>query len=143
VPGAPTTNDSGGITPADNYSARVFTIEGEYAVRHTSLAGEWIRDRIDIAAGRSIAPSGWFSQGQQTLTPRWFAAGRVERIVAPALLPSGAYESRRFSGVESVIGFRLTPELTLRGGHRVRQTFGRTSFDHAATMSVVWSKRWM
>jgi hypothetical protein len=129
--------------PTGSYAARVLTMEAEYAVRHTTLAGEWIRDSIDIAGNRSIAPSGWFAQGQQTLTPRWFAAGRVERITAPALLPSGAYEARRFSGVETVVGFRLTPEITLRSGHRARQAFGRTSFDQAATMSLVWSKRWM
>jgi hypothetical protein len=142
VPGAVVAIDSGSA-PTSSYAARVVTVEAEYAVRHTNLAGEWIRDSIDIATSRSIAPSGWFAQGQQTLTPRWFAAGRVERLTAPALLPSGAYETRRFSGVESVVGFRLTPELAVRGGHRAREAFGRASFDHAAIASLVWSKRWM
>jgi hypothetical protein len=142
VPLAPTIDPATVVVP-ESYQARVLTLESEYAVRHTSVSGEWVRDTIDLASSRSVTPSGWFVQGQQTLTPRWFAAGRVERITAPALATAGTYRTLRLSGVESVIGFRLTPEFTLRGGHRAKQTFGGTSFDHAAIMSLVWSKRWM
>jgi hypothetical protein len=110
-------------------SASVVTIESEFAVRHTSVAGEWVRDRIGIAGRARVAPSGWFVQGQQTLTPRWFVAGRIEQTSSPALTPALAYDTQRFRGVENVVGFRLTPELTLRAGHRAKEAFGRTEFD--------------
>jgi hypothetical protein len=129
--------------PDGSQSASVVTLESEFAIRHTSVAAEWVRDRIDIAGNRSVTPSGWFVQGQQTLTPRWFVAGRIEQTSSPALTSAQAYNTLRFRGVENVIGFRLTPELTLRAGHRAKEAFGRTEFDHAAITSLVWSKRWM
>ena len=50
-------------------------------------------------AGDTVA-SGWFVQGQQTITPRWFAAGRVERMAAPALTPLSTIEQQHLNGVE-------------------------------------------
>ena len=47
-----------------------------------------------------------------------------------------------FRSVEELIGFRVSPEITIRGGHRARETFGRSTFVHAAEVSIVWSKRW-
>ncbi|MBI3049469.1 MAG: hypothetical protein HYY76_14280 [Acidobacteria bacterium] len=121
--------------------ATIITIESEFAFAYTKLAGEWVRDALETSRGRRIA-SGWFVLGQQTLTPRWFVAGRVERIASPLVLPTAAIE-RRFTSVEEVLGFRLTPELTLRAGHRVRRGFGLSSYDHRAAVSVVWWRRWM
>ncbi len=74
-----------------------------------------------------LTPSGWYVQGQQTLTPRLFAAGRVERIGgAGAVSGVGTVLIRQhLTGIEEVLGFRLTPELTVRIGHRARETFGR------------------
>jgi hypothetical protein len=84
---------------------------------------------------------GWFVQGRQTLAPRWFAAGRVERMASDAATSAG-YTRQYLTGVEEVLAFRITPEITIRGGHRARQTFGRDTFTHAAEVSVVWAKRW-
>ena len=132
--------ESPGLT--EDLDATVVTIESEFAYRFTKVSGEWVRNSIELPAGRST-PSGWFVQGQHTLSPRWFAAGRVERMNAQAFVAATAtLESRRFTGVESVVGYRLTPEITLRGGHRARQAFGLDTVDHAATMSVVWWQRW-
>ena len=121
--------------------ATVLTIESEYSVRHTKLTAEWVRDWIDTAAGTADA-SGWYVQGQQTLTPRWFAAGRVDRVSATAAGPLAALVDQDFTAIEETIGYRLTPELTFRVGHRARQGFGRAGFDHQAAVSAVWWKRW-
>ncbi len=128
---------------AQGYGATVLTVESQYAFRFTSIAGEWVRDRLETATRRTVAPSGWFIQGQQTLSPRWFAAGRIDHLSAPALVASGAYEEQRFNGAEEIIGYRLTPEVTIRGGHRAQRGFGRDAFSHTATVSIVWAKRWM
>ena len=132
-----------GETPSvtRNASATVVTVESEVAFRHTRLAAEWVRDRIEMPVGSSVVASGWYVQGQQTLAARWFVAGRVERMGAPGYTPAGTLESRRFTGVEETVGFRLTPELTLRGGHRVRRAFASPGFEHQASLSLVWWKR--
>ena len=62
---------------------------------------------------------------------------------APALRAEGAgLETRRFTGVESVAGYRLTPEVAVRAGYRARRFFGSAELDHSAVASVVWWKRW-
>jgi hypothetical protein len=121
--------------------ATVVTFESEYSVRYTKLASEWVRTSRDTTNGQQAVATGWFVQGQQTLAPRWFAAARVERMSSPALAATG-FVDQRFTGVESTVGYRLTPALTLRAGHRAREVFGRTAFAHTATFSIVWWQRW-
>ncbi len=121
--------------------ATIVTVESELSFRYTKLSGEWVRDTVETSAGDRAA-SGWFVQGQQTLAPRWFVAGRVERMSSPAVLPAFVVQ-QRLNGVEETLGYRLTPEITLRLGHRARRGFGRPGYDHQGAVSVVWWKRWM
>jgi hypothetical protein len=121
--------------------ATVVTLESELSFSYTKLAGEWVRDAIDTSTGTHVA-TGWFVQGQQTLAPRWFVAGRVERIASPLVLPT-AVQIQRLTSVEEVLGFRLTPEITVRAGHRARRGFERPGFDHQGAVSLVWWKRWI
>ena len=125
--------------PADR-DATVVTVESEFSFAYTKLAGEWVRDAIETSSGNHVA-SGWFVQAQQTLAPRWFVAARVERIASPLVLATGV-QQQRFAGSEEVLGFRLTPELTLRAGHHARRGFGRPGFDHQGAVSIVWWRRW-
>jgi hypothetical protein len=121
-------------------SARVVTLETELAFRHTSLAGEWTHDTVETSIGdRTVA--GWYVQGMQTLTPRWFVAGRVEAM--RTTLPVGLVQEQRFKSTEQTLGFRLTREITLRVSHRMREPFGVTTYDHFGAVSVVWFRRWM
>jgi hypothetical protein len=129
-------------TITEDQKATIVTIETEFSYRYTKLLGEWVRDTIEISSGDRVA-SGWYVQGQQTLTARWFVAGRVERMSALAVTPLSTLEQQHLDGVEETIGFRLTPELTLRVDHRARRGFGRTDFDHQAAVSAVWWKRWL
>jgi hypothetical protein len=122
-------------------SATLVTVEVELAFRYTELSAEWVRDALETEQGTQVA-SGWFVQGQQTLTPRWFAAGRVERISTLAALPEG-FAERRLSGVEATLGYRLTPEITVRIGHRARRGFGRPGYSQQGAVSIVWWRRWM
>ena len=124
-----------------NRDATIVTIESEVSYRYSRLLGEWVRDTIETGAGNVVA-SGWFVQGQQTITARWFAAMRVERMAAPALTPLTTLDTQYLNGVEETIGFRVTPELTIRGDHRARRTFGRPTFDQQIAVSAVWWKRW-
>jgi hypothetical protein len=132
-----------GESPAvtEDRDATVVAVETEFSFRYTKLAGEWVRDRIEIERGDEIA-SGWFVYGQQTLSPRWFAAGRLERMSSPVTLPIASIR-QALSGTEAVLGYRLTPEVTLRVGHRARRAFGATGFTHQVAVSAVFWKRWM
>jgi hypothetical protein len=122
--------------------ATVVTLEAEYSAGYTKVAGEWTHDALATSHGQTSA-SGWFVQGQQTLTPRWFAAARVERMSGPAFSTgSGGFNRLTLTGTEEIVGFRLTREITLRGGHRMREAFGAAGPVHSAALSVVWWRRW-
>jgi hypothetical protein len=125
----------------EDRDATIVTAETEFSFAFTKLAGEWVRDTIETSSGRQVA-SGWFVQGQQTLAPRWFAAARVEHMDSPVVLPEGVTR-QRMTNAEEVVGFRLTPEFTVRAGHRARRGFGRPGFDHQVVVSLVWWKRWI
>ena len=120
--------------------ATVATVETELSFRFTKISGEWVRDSMETTTGHAVA-SGWFVQGQQTLTPRWFVAARVERMTGPP--PFVATLSRQtFAGTEETVGFRITPAVTLRASYRGRRLFGPSDFSHQAMASVVWTRRW-
>jgi hypothetical protein len=100
-----------------------------------------VRDSVGTDTGDRAA-TGWFVQGQQTLTPRWFVAGRIERMSSPAVLAT--IQQQHLSGVQETLGYRLTPEVTIRIEHRSRQPFGRVSgYDHQGAVSLVWWRRWL
>jgi len=121
-------------------SVSVLTVESELSFRHTSLAAEWTHDTLETSLGDRTA-SGWYVQGMQTLAPRWFVAGRVERICTT--LPVASSTRQRFTASEQTLGFRVTPEITLRISHRATERFGTSVFGHTAAASVVWFRRWL
>ena len=92
-------------TITEDRDATIVTVESEFSYRYTKLLGEWARDTLETSSGERVA-SGWFVQGQQTLTPRWFVAGRVERMSALALTPLATVEQQHLDGVEETIGFK-------------------------------------
>jgi hypothetical protein len=124
-----------------NRDATVVTVESEFSFRYTKIVGEWVRDEVETGSDNRVA-SGWYLQGHQTLSPRWFVGGRVERMSAPLVLPL-LVEQQHFQGVEETLGYRLTAGVTLRGSHRARRGFGRPGYDHVAAFSVVWWNRWL
>jgi hypothetical protein len=121
-------------------SASVATLESELSFRHTSLAGEWTHDTLETSFGDRTA-AGWYVQGAQTLAPRWFVAGRVEQI--RTTLPLGVPLEQTFKANEETLGFRVTPEITLRVSHRGVERLGVNGFGHTAAVSVVWFRRWL
>lgn len=127
-------------TITEDRSATVATVESELSFRHTSLAGEWVHDTLDTSLGDRTA-AGWYVQGAQTLSPRWFAAARVEKI--RTTLPVAPSVEQTFRSTEQTLGFRITPEITFRISHRMREPLGRTTWDHLGAVSIVWYRRWM
>ncbi len=131
----------------ENRGATIATLEAELEFRYTKLTGEWVRDFLETSTADRVA-TGWYAQGQQTLTPRWFVAGRLEQISAPAVfwLGGGApplVVDQQLEGIEETLGYRLTPDVTLRASHRARRGFSRPGFQHTVGVSAVWWRRWM
>jgi hypothetical protein len=129
----------GTLTDAD---AILFNLEAEYSFRYTRLSGEWVRDRFDTDADGAVS-RGYYVQAVQTLTPRTYAAARFTSASAPVLqVPIGQTTRRTRSALEVTGGYRLTPELTLKGGYQASRPFGGSDWSHGAVWSLVWSQRW-
>lgn len=121
-------------------TAAVFNLEGEYAVAHTRMSGELVRDRFRTPASTTVA-HGFNLQVAQTLSPHVFAAARATRVSAPvATIPKEV--RRTSSALEATLGYRLTTELTIRGGYQRERSFNETRWRNAAVMSLVWAERW-
>lgn len=127
-------------TPIAAADATVFNVEGEYSAGYTRITGEWIVDRFETA----IAPvdaRGFNLLAVRTLAPRWFVAGRAARA-SSAVLVGSAPGRRTASSAEATLGYRLTPQFTLRGGYQGANSFNREAWQHALAVSVVWAQRW-
>jgi len=116
--------------------------EGEYSCNYAKISGEVLRTAFDIP-GRGAVATEWFVQGTQTLAPRWFAAARFEGTSAPPLYNGIAVGSRTtFKVVEATLGFRVNPDVTVRGSFYNRLLYGSSDWDQQAGVSVVWARRW-
>ena len=121
-------------------SATIFNLEVEYAVGHTRLSGEWVRNRFETPSGAAVA-RGFNIQATHTLSPRIFTAARATRVTSPVL--TVPVEVRRSSTTfEASLGYRLSTEWTVRGGYQRERAYRDTEWHGAPVMSVVWSERW-
>ena len=85
----------------------------------------------------------WYIQGIHTLSPRIFVAGRQEGTSAPPLrAPVNPRGRTLFHTTEATFGYRIVPDLTVRGSYMARKPFTRDTWDHQAGVSLVWSRRW-
>ena len=116
--------------------------EGEYAFGYTKMSGEIVRSRFERLAGTAIAYE-WFVQGVQTVTPRWFVAARHESTLAPELVTATFVGQRsRLAMIESTVGFRVTPEVTLRSSYYTRKSYTASAWDQQVGVSAVWARKW-
>jgi hypothetical protein len=125
-------------------------VEVEYEVAWTRLAAEWTGSRVTTATGPA-APMTWMIEGMQTLSPRWFAAGRIRRANAFSVPGRGYTGPTTSAGLrpidensrEVVIGYRATPDVSLRAGYLVNRAYGAAAWSHRAEASIVWARRWL
>jgi hypothetical protein len=137
-----------GSTAGDR-SASSGGVEVEYAVAWTRLGAEWVGSRVDTANG-SPTLSTWMIEGLQTLSPRWFAAGRLRQADAFTTPPRGYTAALTTSGLravteasrEIVVGYRVTPDVTFRAGYLVTRAYGTSAWMQRAESSLVWARRW-
>jgi hypothetical protein len=130
------------VPEPENRQFRMMNVEAEYAFGYTKLAGEFTMTRFEAAASSELA-RGWFVQGLQTLSPRWFVAARQEGVSAPPLR-SGTVAGRHriFHTSEATVGYRLTKDFTLRSSFMNRKAYTRSTWDQQIGVSLVWARRW-
>jgi hypothetical protein len=121
-------------------SATVFNVEGEYAVGYTRVAGEWIVDRFETTTTPAVV-RGYLFEAVRTITPRWYAAGRTTRVSTPTV-SQGTRVRMIGTTADATVGFRVSREITLKGGYQGSTTYTRVDWEHAAAISAVWSRRW-
>jgi len=129
-------------SPRSSRSVTIVGGEAEYAFGYTKMSGEIVRSRFERSAGAAIAYE-WFVQGVQTLTPRWFVAARHESTLAPELITmTFAGQRSRLAIIESTVGFRVTPEVTLRSSYYTRRSYAASVWDQQVGVSAVWARKW-
>ena len=136
------TGDEMTVRQTDGRDFRMVAFEGEYAFNYTKIGGEFTYDRLQTRSGTESARE-WFVQGVQTLSPRWFAAARLEGVSAPPLR-SGTVIGRRttFKTAEATVGYRVSNDFTLRASFMNRKAYTRTAWDQQFGASLVWAHRW-
>jgi hypothetical protein len=122
-------------------TASVVQAEGEWAFGHTRLAGEWLWTRRELARTYARVDGGWI-EATQTLTPRVFVAGRYDEqwtrwVMAPDVEESEAPYRR----VETALGFKVTPEITLRASFMTRKGYVVGFWDDQFLASLVYARK--
>ena len=137
--------NASGATPAapavGAADATMVTFEGEYAIGYSRFTGEWIRDRFETTTTPAVA-RGFSVMFTRTLAPRWFVASRVNRVNAPAYVSPTLSVRKTSSSGEATLGYRLSPDVTVRGGYQASRSYNATDWSHAFVMQAVWAQRW-
>lgn len=127
-------------TALPDASASVYNVEGEYAFGYTRITGELIVDRFETMIAPAVS-RGFNLLAVQTLSPRWFVAGRTVRASTPVL--TGTNPGRRAAtSAEGTLGYRVNRTITLRAAYQGSTSFNRQTWQHAIAFSTVWSQRW-
>ena len=120
--------------------ATMVQFEAEWSFGGTRLAGEWVHSMMETARTDAVASGGWI-QIMQTLTPRLFIAGRADAQQFRFQRLAGVFGRERYDRYEAIAGFRVTPDITLRGGYMVRHGYVVFHWDDQIVVSVVWHRK--
>lgn len=121
--------------------ARLTQVEGEWAFRYTRIAGEWLWTTRELATQDATVDGGWI-EVTQTLTPRIFAAARYdEQFTEWVGVADGVDRHEPYRRLESTVGFRVLPELTLRASYMTRKGYVVGFWDDQFLASIVYAKK--
>jgi hypothetical protein len=121
--------------------ATMVQVEAEWSFRHTRIAGEWLQSTMETARADAETAGGWL-EFAQTLTPRVFIAARLDSQHYDYQRPVFEdFQRQRYERVEAIAGFRINPDLTLRGGYLVRKGYVVSHWDDQVIASIVWQKK--
>lgn len=121
--------------------ATMIQLEGEWSFRYTRVVGELVRSVMETARADARVAGGWI-QVTQTLSPRMFAAVRVDAQHFDYQRPEDAdFRRQNYERVETILGVRLTPDITLRGGYLGRKGYVVSHWDDQLIGSIVWQRK--
>lgn len=120
--------------------ATMVQMEAEWSFGYTRLAGELVRSSMETARADAVAAGGWV-EITQTLTPRFFLAGRADAQHIRFQRATLDFARERYDRYEAILGVRVTPDITLRGGYMVRNGYVVSHWDDHLMLSVVWQRR--
>ena len=122
-------------------NASVAQVEGEWSFGHTRMAGEYLWTERDMAVGEARAHGGW-GEITQAIRPRWFVAARFDdqRTLWTSVVDN-LPRLETYRRLEAAVGYRLTPELTLRGSYMTRKGYVVGFWDDQVLGSIVFAKK--
>ena len=126
---------------AGDRSASVIQTEAEWSFGYTRIAGEFLWTWREMATGTARVNGGWI-EATQTLGPRWFAAARYDdQYTEWTSQPDNANRHEPYRRLETTAGFRVTPEITLRGSYMTRKGYVVGFWDDQVLASIVFAKK--
>jgi hypothetical protein len=131
----------GDLTDAPSGGYRLINVEGDYSFGYTRISGEATRDVFDMPGGDYVV-WGWTLQAQHTISPRLFVHARGTEIQAPVRAGAPLAHAPPFRSLDTTLGYRIDPELTVRIGYNAVKTWSASDTDHQAGVSLMWSRRW-
>lgn len=120
--------------------AKVAQVEGEWSFRYTRIAGEVVWTERDLATQDATVNGGWIEM-TQTLSPRFFAAVRYDDQYTEWVSADGRQLHEPYRRVETAVGYRLLPEVTLRASYLTRKGYVVSFWDDQFLASIVVAKR--
>jgi len=121
--------------------AALAQVEAEWAFRYTRIAGEFLWTRRELATADSKVNGGWI-EITQTVHPRVFLGTRYDdQWTEWTSVPDNADRYETYRRVETSVGFRLLPELTLRASYMTRKGYVVGFWDDQFLASIVVAKR--
>jgi hypothetical protein len=122
-------------------TALMAQLEGEWEFRHTRIVGELVRSRFETARATDTVASGGWIEATQTLHPRVFIAGRADIQQIDYSLVDNTSSLQKYHRYEAIAGYRLTRDLTLRGGYMNRKGYVVFHWDDQFLVSVTWQRK--
>ncbi len=121
--------------------ASLVQVEGEWSFGHTRVAGEWLWTSREMAVGSARVDGGWI-EATRKLSPRWFAATRYDdqRTEWTSVVDQG-WRREPYRRLESTLGFRAAPEVTVRASYMSRKGYVVNFWDDQVLASVVFAKK--
>lgn len=122
--------------------ATVAQVETEYSFDYTRLAGEYAWTRREAATPDVAQVHGGWVEATQTLTPRWFVSARYDdQRTLWTSQPDGRARTEIYRRVEAAVGYRVTPDITLRTSYLTRKGYVVAFWDDQFLFSAVFARR--
>jgi hypothetical protein len=126
---------------AGDRRASIAQVESEWSFGHTRIAGEYLWTWREMASDTARVNGGWI-EATQTLSPRWFTAARYDdQHTMWTSQPDLANRDEPYRRLETTVGFRVTPAITLRGSYMTRKGYVVGFWDDQVLGSIVFAKK--